>query len=390
MAATAQPPSATPGSPSVGNPPMGSPESIASRWLGREQWQIPGRVVYAGRGAGQVNPQDPTHAALLAQRIELSVAPFKDGTGKVTPEVATADVVISGGVPLGGAEFRQLPKTRLLLRPYVGYDDIDVDAASAEGILVANVPDAFSEEVANHAACLILAANQQLLISDRYVRSGEWERRRGRPDWKPPIHRLSVQTLGIVGFGTIARMVAQRVAPFGYRLLAFDPYLSQDVADPYGVTLVPLEQLLAEADVVTVHTFLAPSTRHLLNAERLAQMKPGAYLVNTARGPVVDEAALVEALRSGHLAGASLDVMEVEPLPVSSPLIAMENVILTPHMSSSSVEGAQALRRRIAEIAGDVALGHLPERHVVVNKGLYDQIAAATGLTANRPPAGQG
>lgn len=384
MATTTQP-SATP-SPS----PAGTPDVLPPRWQGRAQWQIPGRVVFASRAGGQVNPQDPTHAALLAGGIELLMAPFKEEAGTVTADVAAADVVISGGVPLGAAEFRQLPKTRLLLRPYVGYDDIDTDAAAAEGILVANVPDAFSEEVANHAACLILAANQQLLISDRYVRSGEWERRRGRPDWNPPIHRLSVQTLGIVGFGTIARMVAQRVAPFGYRLLAFDPYLAQDVADPYGVTLVPLEQLLAESDAVTVHTFLAASTRHLLNAERLGQMKRGAYLVNTARGPVVDEAALVAALRSGHLAGAALDVMEVEPLQTSSPLMAMENVILTPHMSSSSVEGGQALRRRIAEIAGDVALGHLPERHVVVNKSLYDQIATASGLTANPERSGAG
>jgi D-3-phosphoglycerate dehydrogenase len=327
--------------------------------------------------AGQVNPEDPTHAALLAHMIDVQVVPFYREPGKVSPEVADADVVVSGGVPLGEREFQQLPKARLLLRPYVGYDDIDVDAATAQGILMANVPDAFSEEVANHAMCLILAANQQLLISDRYVRSGEWERRRGRPNWHPPIHRLSVQTLGLVGFGNIARMVAQRAAPFGYRILAYDPYLSQDVADAYSVRLVELEELLRESDVVSVHTFLAASTRHLINAERLAQMKPTSYLINTARGPIVDEAALVEALRSGHLAGAGLDVTEVEPLAASSPLIQMENVILTPHMASASVEGAQALKRRVAEIAAAVAMGRLPERHVTVNKELYDLLAAA-------------
>jgi len=169
-----------------------------------------------------------------------------------------------------------------------------------------------------------------------------------------------VQTLGLVGFGTIARMVAQRAAPFGYRIIAFDPYLSQEVADAYSVRLVPLAEMLAESDVVSVHTFLDASTRHFINAERLAQMKPGSYLVNTARGPIVDEAALIEALRSGHLAGAALDVTEVEPLVASSPLIQMENVILTPHMASASVEGAQALKRRVAEIAGAVAMGRLP------------------------------
>jgi len=352
---------------------------LPARWQNKEQWKVPGRVVFAGRRGGEVNAEDPTHAALLAQLIDVQVLPFTDEQGKVTPEVADADVVITGGMPIGEREVSQLPKTRLLLRPYVGYDDIDVEAVNAQGILMANVPDAFSEEVANHALCLILAMNQQLLVSDKYVRSGEWERRRGRPNWNPPIHRLSVQTLGLVGFGTIARMVAQRAAPFGYRILAYDPYLSQDVADAYSVRLVDLDELLQESDVVSVHTFLAASTRHLVNAQRLAQMKKTAYLINTARGPIVDEEALAEALRSGQLAGAGLDVTEVEPLVASSPLIQMENVILTPHMASASVEGAQALKRRVAEIAAAVAMGRLPERHVTVNKGLYDQLAAALG-----------
>ena len=356
--------------------------ALHPRWQRRETWRVPGRVVFAGRSGGSVNREDPIHGALLAQHLEVLVQPFVDDGGKVTPEVIEADVVVSGGMPLGEAHFKQLPKTRLLLRPYVGYDDIDVDAATAEGILVANVPDAFSEEVANHALCLILAANQQLLVSDKYVRSGEWAKRRGRPNWNPPIHRLSVQTLGLVGFGNIARMVAERARPFGYRMLAYDPFLPQEVADPYNVTLVSMEQLLAESDVVSVHTFLHATTRHLINAERLAQMKQGAVLVNTARGPIVDEAALIEALASGHLGGAALDVTEVEPLAASSPLIQMENVILTPHMASASVEGSQAQKRRVAEIASSVALGRLPERHVTINRSLYDQVAAALGAAA--------
>jgi phosphoglycerate dehydrogenase-like enzyme len=254
--------------------PVGTtPDTLPPRWRTRDDWRIPGRVVFASRSGGAVNREDPTHAALLAEGVELLVAPFTDGAGGVTPDVAQADVVISGGVPLGAAHFQQLPKTRLLLRPYVGYDDIDVEAADAEGILVANVPDAFSIEVANHALCLILAANQQLLLSDRYVRSGEWERRRGRPAWPVPIHRPSAQTLGLVGFGNIARLVSQRATVFGFRMLAFDPYLTQEAAGPYGVTLVPLEQLLAESDIVSIHTFLAASTRRLIDAARLAQMK---------------------------------------------------------------------------------------------------------------------
>jgi D-3-phosphoglycerate dehydrogenase len=325
----------------------------------------------------EISPQNPTHKMMLDEKIDLRSAPFLDESGKATKDVLDADVVISGGMPLSTNEFKQLPKTRLLLRPYVGYDDIDVDAANAEGILVANVPDAFSEEVANHAMALILAANQQLLISDRYVRSGEWEKQRGRPQRTVEVRRLSALTLGFVGFGNIARMTAERARPFGFKMVAYDPFLKQEVADPYGVTLVSLDQLLADSDIVTIHTFLHATTRHLINAQRLKQMKKGAYLVNTARGPIVDEAALIDALKSGHLAGAALDVTEVEPLVASSELIKLDNVTLTPHMASESVEGRQTLMRRVAEIARSVALGQLPERHVVINKGLYDQIAAA-------------
>lgn len=354
----------------------GTTAKLPNRWQNREQWQVPGRITFGGRAAGKVNQEDPTHAAILQDGIDLRIAPFRDDSGKAHADVVDADVVISGGVPLSADDFKQLPKTRLLLRPYVGYDDIDVDAATAEGILVANVPDAFSEEVANHAMALILAANQQLLFNDRYVRSGEWEKRRGRPDWPIPIHRLSVQTLGLVGFGNIARMVAERARPFGYRVVAYDPFIPQAIADQYDVTLMSLDQLLAESDVVSLHTFLHPSTRHLINAERLAQMKRGAYLVNTARGPIVDENALIDALKSGHLGGAALDVTEEEPLVASSPLIDLPNTLLTPHMASASVEGAQTLKRRVAEISRSVAMGQLPERHVVINKALYDEIAA--------------
>ncbi|NBX45635.1 MAG: hypothetical protein EBT22_00095 [Chloroflexi bacterium] len=139
------------------------------------------------------------------------------------------------------------------------------------------------------------------------------------------------------------------------------------------------DDVLSHSDFVSVHTFLAASTRHLINAERLAQMKQGAYLINTARGPIVDEAALIEAIKSGHLAGAGLDVTEVEPLAKDSPLHALPNVILTPHMSSESVEAGLAVRRRTHEIASSVATGGLPDRHVCQNRPLFDQIKEALG-----------
>ncbi|HET6317950.1 MAG TPA: NAD(P)-dependent oxidoreductase, partial [Chloroflexota bacterium] len=188
--------------------------------------------------------------------------------------------------------------------------------------------------------------------------------------------RLSSLTLGLVGFGNIARLVLDRARPFGFQFLASDPYVSAEDAAALGVRLVSLDELLAQSDIVSLHVFLNAETRGLVDARRLATMKRGAYLVNTSRGPVVNEPDLVEALRSGHLGGAGLDVFEHEPIAAESPLLSMPNVILAPHLASYSEEGDAAHQVRTAEIALQVVSGNLPERKVVVNKGLYDQLQA--------------
>ena len=296
---------------------------------------------------------------------------------EIPDTVADADVVVTNGVGLDAATLRQLRRVRFVLRPYVGYDDIDVPAATPLGILVANVPDTFVEEVANHTLALILALNRKLLATDAFVRRGDWAAGQRPRQFAQPIRRVSSLTLGLVGFGTIARLVAERARPFGFRLLAADPYVEPAVAEAMGVRLIGLDALLAESDIVSVHVFLSPETRGLINAQRLARMRPGAYLVNTARGAIVDQAALVDALRSGHLAGAALDVFEQEPLPASSPLIGLDNVLLTPHLGSYSEEGDERHRARVADILLQVVRGALPERKVVINKDLFDQIAAA-------------
>lgn len=352
------------------------------RWRTPAAWRRPGAVAITQRSP--VHAGDGSFAALQEAGFTVSIAPLRDERGNVTEAVQQADVVISGGQPLTAEEICRMRTCRLLLRPYVGFDDIDVDAATNCGILFANVPDAFSVEVANHTLALMLALNRGLLRMDRYVREGSWHRRRSRADLE--LHRPTAQTLGLVGFGVIARMVAERAAPFGYRLLVSDPYIPPQVGADYGATLVPLERLLAESDVVSLHVLLNASTRHLINAERLAQMKPGAVLINTCRGPVVDEAALVAALTSGHLGGAGLDVFDPEPIGPDHPFVTMEQVILTPHAASQSVEGAAQLRRRVAEISAAVAGGALPERKVVVNKALYDRLTTLPEL-ANVPRA---
>jgi len=311
--------------------------------------------------------------------VEILPVSLRDGDGQVSAEAAAAEVMISGGLPLDEQVFAGLRRARFVLRPYVGYDDIDVEAATRHGILVANVPDTFVEEVANHAMALILAANRRLARMDRFVRDGRWQA--GEDPWVAarPVARLSVQTLGLVGFGTIGRMVAERARAFGFRLLAADPYVAPEAGKAYGVELVTLEALLRQSDVVSVHVLLTQETRGLLDATRLGWMRPGAILVNTSRGPVVDEVALVEALRARRLAGAALDVFQSEPLDPRHPLTELDDVLLAPHLASYSVEGVAVHRARVGQLALQAARGGLPERKVILNKNLYDRVAALPG-----------
>jgi D-3-phosphoglycerate dehydrogenase / 2-oxoglutarate reductase len=342
-------------------------------------WRLPvSRVAAAGAPRWRVS--EPVRRALHDARINLVERPLRDHDGSVPAEVADADILISGGAVIDDAVLGQLPKLRFLLRPYVGYDDIDVEAVTRHGIVFGNVPDAFIEEVANHTMALILAGNRKLLETDRFVKAGRWSAGEPGRTASRPIRRMSKLTLGLVGFGNIARLVVERARPFGFRMLTSDPFISEEVPAAMGVNMVPLEQLLAESDVVSIHVFLSAETRHLMDAPRLALMKRGAYLVNTSRGPVVDERALVSVLQEGRLAGVGMDVFEVEPVPADSPLLGMPNVILTSHIASYSEEGDVAHQQRTADILMQVVNGMLPERKVVVNKDLYDQLAA--GLEA--------
>jgi D-3-phosphoglycerate dehydrogenase len=341
-----------------------------------ELWRRPATRVAAAGGAN-FRIADSVLAALKGASAELIQRPLREPDGSVAKEVAEADVLISGGAQVDEAALSQLRNVRFLLRPYVGYDDIDVDAATRHGIVFANVPDAFIEEVANHTLALILAGNRKLLETDRFVKSGRWSAGARNREASIPIRRLSALTLGLVGFGNIAKLVVDRARPFGFRFLAADPFVTEEAAAAYGVGLVPLDQLLAESDVVSLHVFLNAQTRGMIDAGCLSLMKPEAYLVNTSRGPVVDEKALVEALQAGKIAGAGLDVFEVEPMAADSPLLQMPNVTLTSHIASYSVEGDINHQARTAEILLQVVKGGLPERKVVVNKDLYDQLAAS-------------
>ena len=238
---------------------------------------------------------------------------------------------------------------RAVIRMGLGYDSVDVAAATERGILVSNVVDWCNDEVADHAAALILAGLRKLGPMDRALHLGVWDR---QPALE--IVRLRGKTLGILGFGRIGQAVAQRMAAFGLALIASDPYMDVAAAARYGVTPVSLDELLARSDILTVHARLVPQTHHLLGAAEFARMKPTALLVNTARGAIIDEPALVAALRAGRPGGAALDVMETEPLPGDSPLTEMENVLLTPHLASFSQEASAQLYQMSAEIAANL------------------------------------
>jgi D-3-phosphoglycerate dehydrogenase / 2-oxoglutarate reductase len=234
---------------------------------------------------------------------------------------------------------------RAIVTYSVGFDHIDLGAAKERGIGVSNTPDWCVDEVANHVMTLLLAANKKLALNDRTLRAGRWDHRALRP-----LHRITGQTLGLVGVGRIGAAVAARARPFGLRTVAYDPFVSAErVASLGAEPLDSLDALLEASDYVSLHVPLTPATRHLIGAEQLARMRPGAYIINAARGPVVDERALVEALRAGWIAGAALDVYEHEPLASDSPLLALDNVTLTPHCASYSEEGYVERRQKAAE-----------------------------------------
>ena len=239
-------------------------------------------------------------------------------------------------------------RARLLANFGVGFNHIDVEAAKARGLAVSNTPDVLTDATADLAMTLLLCVTRRTGEGERHLRSGAWT------GWRPT-HMLGTQvsgkTLGLVGMGRIARAVAQRAHHgFGMRVIFHDPYPpAPEVARSLGAEpRERLEQVLEEADFVSLHCPATPETRHLMNAERLALLKPGAYLINTARGDVVDEAALVAALRGGRLAGAGLDVFEREP-QVSPELLALENVVLLPHLGSATRETRVAMGLRALE-----------------------------------------
>ncbi len=280
------------------------------------------------------------------------------------PTVVDADGLLVQWVKITPQVMQQLTRCKVISRYGIGVDMVDLPAATPHGILVCNVPDYCIEEVSTHTLAFILALNRHTLIHNAHVHGGKWG---GAPGGTPS--RLAGQVLGIVGLGNIGREVARKASGLGLKLLGVDPYLAPERARALGVELVGLEELLHRSDYVTLHCPLTDETRHLISQAQLALMKPSAYLINMARGPVVDQPALVQALTAGTIRGAALDVLEQEPPAPDDPLLKLENVIITPHVASWTAEALVQLRRDTARNVVTVLKGELP-RAIVNRKGL--------------------
>jgi D-3-phosphoglycerate dehydrogenase len=294
---------------------------------------------------------DPAKQALarLDPQYRMAQSPSADDILAVARD---ADAILVTYAKLPGDLLRQLTKCKAIGRFGLGVDNIDLPAAKALGIAVNYVPDYCLREVSDHAMALLLALARKVPFANRLVQSGRWE--------VPPIvplRRLEGQVLGLIGFGNIPRALAPKAKAFGLQVVVHDPYVSGDVLAAAGVEGLGFDALLARSDFISVHAPLTPATRGLMNATAFARMKKGAYLINTARGPLVDEPALISALDSGHLGGAALDVVTHEPLAKDSPLLGRDNVILTPHTAFYSVEALEELQTKCASDVARVLSG---------------------------------
>jgi D-3-phosphoglycerate dehydrogenase len=287
--------------------------------------------------------------------LRLASQPTPEGIVAAAKE---ADALLVTYAKINADMIREMKKCKIISRFGIGVDNVDIEAATRQGIVVTKVPDYCIDEVSDHAMALLLSLVRKIPFSNARAHAGRWEM-----PAVTPIHRLRGTVLGLVGFGRIPQLVAPKAKAFGMRVMAYDPYVPLNVMEQAGVGRLEFAELLKISDYISIHSPLVPETHHLFSDEVFRQMKPGALIVNTSRGPVVDEAALARALDAKQLAGAALDVLEQEP-PMNSPLFGRDNVILTPHTSFYSVESLEELQTKAAEEVVRVLSGQPPRNPV--------------------------
>jgi D-3-phosphoglycerate dehydrogenase len=269
-----------------------------------------------------------------------------------------ADALLVTYAKITADMIERMPRCKIVSRFGIGVDNVDLAAATRKGIVVTKVPDYCIDEVSDHALALLLTLARKIPMVNAQVHGGTWH----MPS-VVPIHRLRSSVLGLVGFGRIPQLVAPKAQAFGLRVVAYDPFVPDEVFAKLGVERVEFPELLKTSDFVSIHSPLLPETRGLFNADVFKQMKPTAYVINTARGPIVDEAALAAALDAKQIAGAGLDVMADEP-PKGSPLIGRDDVVITPHTSFYSEESLVELQVKASQEVVAVLSGHPPRNPV--------------------------
>jgi phosphoglycerate dehydrogenase-like enzyme len=296
--------------------------------------------------------------ALRGAGLEVVFSPFPAQMveEQLLPTLAGVDASLAGSEPYTRRVLEANPRLRVIARAGVGYDAVDLAAATARGIAVTITPGTNQDAVAEHAFALMLALVKNLIPQHLGTVAGRWPRQSNLP--------LRGRALGIAGLGRIGKAVAVRGAVFGMPLLAYEPYPDNDFVRRYNVKLVPFERLLAESDFLSLHLPLTAESKHLINKDTLARMKPTAFLINTARGGLVREADLFEALRAGRLAGAGLDVFEEEP-PGASPLFGLDNVVVTPHAAGVDVQSRDDMALSAAQAIVSLLGGEWPAEKVV-------------------------
>ena len=280
--------------------------------------------------------------------------------------LAEVEAVIVGTEPIGEGYLVKAPKLKLVSRFGVGYDSVDIEACTSRRIYVTHTPGVLSEAVADHTWALILGLMRRIPQADRFTRE-EWAlRKRGLPFGSD----LNGKTLGIAGLGAIGAEVAKRAQGFGVKVIYHDIARRPELESEYGVRFVEFEELLRSSDIITLHVPLLPTTRGLIGEKEFDAMRPTAVLINTSRGPVVDQSALVEALERGKIAGAALDVFEVEPIPLDDRLLEMENVVVTPHVASATWEARRRMALSCAESVRAFLEGERPPKLIPEQKNV--------------------
>ena len=287
-------------------------------------------------------------------------ASFIYGDAKTEDDVIAvakdADAIINVYAPISAKVINGLEKCQIVVRRGIGFDTLDLEAAAVNGLVTVNVPEYCTDEVADQAMALLMAAARRLVICSEQTRAGGW-------DFKEclPVPPLRGSTLGLAGFGKIPRAVAERAKPFALKIITSDPFITPELAREHGVKLVGFEELLRTSDFLSIHVPLSEKTQGMFSKKEFDMMKPSSVLINTSRGPLVDEAALIEALQTGKIAYAGLDVMVEEPPSEDNPLRKMKNVIMTPHIAWYSERSVQIMGEKVAQAIINVFNGRIPD-----------------------------